>query len=318
MGKIVELRGRAGFEAITTDAGIKSNLTPADPDRFHFRMESCRIGAVSASRIHMSPCQIGDGEIEDDDIVNLFLIMKGAPTVSTASRRWTFRPGQIAAQLGCNRYLSTHEVPLDHLLIRIDQADLADRGVAVTPNVVRFGPDQATTTTRGLSSLVKAVLYGQSISDAPVSPVIERALLELIVGLHHEGLGHRGSSADLDLGLHARAVTAIRSGYLDRALTPTVLADILGVGLRQLQRAFEKSGSTIAGDLRSRRAEHASTLLSDRRTSGLTLDEIAAASGFTSTGELRRAVRARYGATPSQLQDGLARVETDQDRPPYV
>lgn len=187
-------------------------------------------------------------------------------------------------------------------MLRIDHTVLAERGCHLSADALHFGPDSATTTTHALSALIKATLHGQSLTESPTPPAVGNAVLELIVGLHHESLDYRGSSAELDAGLHARATTLIGASYRDTAYTPSVLAARLDVTIRQLQRAFEKAGTTAAAEIRTLRTRYAAGLLRERSTPTMSLADVAAAAGFATTGELRRAIRSAYDLTPTQLR----------------
>lgn len=302
----IELRGRAGFEALDSELGNRTELSVPDLDRFYFRIDRCDIGSMAASRIQVSPHRAGQGAVEEADVVNLFLVLAGGIRVESGRQHVSFGPGQIAAQMGWNRHEAVIDTFSDELLLRIDRTTLAERGVVLPPDVLQFGPPAATTATRALSALVKSVLGARALTADAVPAAVENAVLELVVGLHHESLGYSGVSNDLDGGLHARAVTIIATGYRDPEFTPSALASCLGVGVRQLQRVFEKAGTTVAREIRTRRLEHAITLLRDPHCRRLRLSEVAAAAGFASTGELRRALRARYELTPSQVRDRSA------------
>lgn len=302
MRQVIELRGQAGFRAMTPEAGNKTELIVPDEEQFHFRIETCEIGVVTASRIHLSPCLAAPGAVVDSDVVNLSLILRGAQTVRSLQRRQVFRPGQIVSQVGWNRHQGLNEIVCESMMLRIDHAVLAERGCRISADSLHFGPDSATTTTHALSALVKATLHGQSLTESPTPPAVGNAVLELIVGLHHESLDYRGSSVELDAGLHARATTLIGASYRDTTFTPSTLAARLGVSIRQLQRVFEKAGTTVATEIRTLRTGYAAGLLRERSSPATSLIDVAVAAGFASTGELRRAIRAEYDLTPTQLR----------------
>ncbi|MFC9517210.1 AraC family transcriptional regulator [Nocardiaceae bacterium NPDC056970] len=300
---VLELRGGAGLEAMNSAPETRTRLSVPDPDRFYLRVDQCDIGSTAVGRIQVTPHRTGQSDITDADVVNLFLILAGGVRVESGRQHATFSPGQITAQMGWNRHEAVVDSFSDELLLQIDRATLADRGVALPPEVLHFGPPEATTTTRALSALVKSVLGAQGLTDGAVPVAVENAVLELVVGLHHESLEYAGVSNDLDGGLHARAVTIIATRYGDPEFTPSALAVGLGIGVRQLQRVFEKAGTTAAREIRAKRLGHAITLLRDPQRRRLPLSAVAATAGFASTGELRRALRAQHEVTPSQLRD---------------
>lgn len=299
----IELRGSAGFQAMRSLPGNRTRLSVPDPDRFFIRIERCDIGSTAASRIRVSPHRASQGVVEDTDVVNLFLVLAGGIRVGSGRQHVSFSPGQVIAQMGWNRHEAVLGSFADELLLRIDRATLSDRGVHLPPDVLHFGPQAATTTTRALSAVIKSVLGASALADEAAPAAVENALLELVVGLHHESHGYSGVSSDLDNGLYARAVAIIATRYRDPEFTPSALADGLGIGVRQLQRAFEKSSTTAAREIRAKRLGHAISLLRDPHHRRLPLLVVARMAGFSSTGELRRTLRAQHEATPSQIRD---------------
>ncbi|MGP5699929.1 helix-turn-helix domain-containing protein [Glutamicibacter arilaitensis] len=103
----------------------------------------------------------------------------------------------------------------------------------------------------------------------------------------------------------ARAVIAQQCA--DPYLTPNIVAAEVSSSLRQLQSVFSAAGTTVAGEIRSRRALLARDLLIDSRYDVLTVEEIAQRSGFGNSKSLRRALLTIYGTGPREIrnQSGL-------------
>lgn len=301
----IELSGRRGFDAMTPDAGNRTSLSVPDADRFRFTMEIGEIGSVAVSTISMTPHQARAGAVEDSDIVNLGLMLIGDRRIDAGGERCTVSPGQIFVQVGWNRHEAFDAAGSTVLLMRLERHRLLERGVQLGDKDVVFGPDQPTLSTHAIRSVAATVLRWRAHNNsATPSPGVENALLELVVGLHHESRGRRADSMELAGGLYARAVAVLDAAFTDPGLTPTVLSERVQVPLRTLQRAFSARGITIAEYLRMLRTRHAVRLLGDPRCRQLTIADIAAAAGFGSSAELRRALRTERGVTPSEMRAG--------------
>lgn len=184
--------------------------------------------------------------------------------------------------------------------IQVPQARLVERGVRVRTE------HQPIISTGSLG--VPLRLFALAIIERAWAPggaaslVVERTIEDLVVGLLMEGDGYSMDSEDLRLGLRVRAVAQIDKRHRDGSLTSASLAAQLGVSLRHLQRAFEGSGKTVAQQIARARAEYAGMLLLMPNSQGLTIADVAARSGFSSTFELRAGFKARYDMLPSDYR----------------
>lgn len=126
-----------------------------------------------------------------------------------------------------------------------------------------------------------------------------RAMVEaLVVEARGSGRGPGG----IRQPLREQAVAHIAAYRGDHGLSPKSVATSLRVSLRQLQRAFEEAGSTVAGEIRQQRLDAAIVMLGDARCDSLSVAEVAARAGFRNDAELRRALNAGTGTTPSALR----------------
>lgn len=196
-------------------------------------------------------------------------------------------------------YLESTEITRG-LDIQVPQARLVERGVRVRTE------HQPIDSTGSLGMPLR--LFALAIIDSAWAPgggaslMVERTIEDLVVGLLMEGDGYAMDSEDLRLGLRVRAISQIDERHRDRSLTPAGLAAQLGVSLRHLQRAFEGSGKTVAQQIAKTRAESAGVLLLMPNSHGLTIADVAARAGFSSTFELRAGFRARYDMLPSEYR----------------
>ena len=132
--------------------------------------------------------------------------------------------------------------------------------------------------------------------------IAERTLEDLIVGMFLETEGYPMDGEEFRSGLRGRAVNLVASAHREPELNPAAVARRLGVSLRNLQRAFEEGGTTLAEEIGKQRAQTAAVLLAGPGTRGLPIAEIAALAGFPSSFALRAGFRSRYGMLPSEYR----------------
>lgn len=88
-----------------------------------------------------------------------------------------------------------------------------------------------------------------------------------------------------------RARALIAETHIDAATTPESIADVLGIPLRTLQRAFSAEGSCIARELRRARASTAAAILASPSAYRRSAIRSARDAGFGSVASMRRALR---------------------------
>lgn len=100
-----------------------------------------------------------------------------------------------------------------------------------------------------------------------------------------------------------RATQAIELKLSDPDLSPSSVADHLGISLRYLQKLFEDAGENANHYIRRRRLERSYQDLADPLYSGLSIAEISYRWGFNDSAYFSRAFKDRYGMSPSQHRD---------------
>ena len=180
-------------------------------------------------------------------------------------------------------------VPVETLRDFIHDAPLRSLALEPTPMVLAF---RAFTL-----ALARNVEDTSSISRY----AIERLLAEMVFGalleVYSSDLPERGQAPLVD-----RARSAMLVHREDPRYTIAELASELHVSLRHLQRAFAKIGTTPGDALRHLRVEFAESLLRNPDYAVLTIEEIAAHSGFSSALQLRRALRAEGLPSPTMIR----------------
>lgn len=142
--------------------------------------------------------------------------------------------------------------------------------------------------------------------DAEAQQVTARHLVELIALLLRSGdddanLSLQGSAAAARLNLIQSQVTA---GLHDSELNIASVAGRNGLSPKQVQRLFERAGTTFAEFVLEQRLLHAHGLLGNPVGRQQKIAMIAYASGFGDLSYFNRAFRRRFGMTPSEWRDG--------------
>lgn len=135
--------------------------------------------------------------------------------------------------------------------------------------------------------------------------LFEQMIAELVESLALEAKGMPTARGQVRPSTYDQAVAHITAFRASPDLTPQQVAGSLRVSIRHLQRAFEERGATVAGEIRRQRTEAAVQMLSDTGFDDVKMPEIAARAGFGNDAEMRRAVAAWMGTTPSRLRSAV-------------
>jgi AraC-like DNA-binding protein len=129
---------------------------------------------------------------------------------------------------------------------------------------------------------------------------LERMLQEMAVALSLDV--HRLREVPTTPDMFTRAITIISAQCADPDISSASVAADVRISVRQLERVFRERGTTIAGELRRARIEHAAALLRDRQYDALSIDQIARYSGFSNGSSLARAMRAEGWEPPARIR----------------
>lgn len=106
-------------------------------------------------------------------------------------------------------------------------------------------------------------------------------------------------------GLLQKAKQAIESNLHRPDLSPSILAGLIGISVRQLHLLFEPTGNSFTRYVLSRRLEHARLLLS--QFPGRSVADIAYACGFDGLSTFYRNFRSAFGLSPAEFRESNRR-----------
>jgi len=161
----------------------------------------------------------------------------------------------------------------------------------------------------GVGAVAAAAVHGLVRAGAALDREAARTLAEQVTGLIALALAgvHRPAATAARGLLLQAALDEVERSLGDSGLSPSAVAERLGISTRYLHRLFAERGPSFGRWLVQRRLERADRALSDPRRRHWTIAEIAREYGFTDPSHFSRVYRSRYGVTPREARRlGLA------------
>lgn len=266
---------------------------------FHFSARRRDFGATSVMLSTQSAFRVRGREVIDADgsLYVGFLLNNSARIGLAGGPGTVMRPGGVFAVSNWHAFDLESTESTRGLTIRFAESRIHERGVRTRHD--RFKLASQTTLGAPLRSFAAALVDPAWHPGTVSETIAERTLEDLVVGMFLETEGYAMDGEEFRSGLRGRAVNLVAAMHRQRELNPSSVAQGLGVSLRNLQRAFEEAGTTLAEEIGRQRAQTAAMLLAGPGTRGLPISEIAALSGFSSPFALRAGFKAQYGMLPS-------------------
>lgn len=273
-----------------------------NPNAVHYATQRRVIGQTSLVLMTMSAMLVtGEGARTPGTMYITFVLSGNIVITPRNGPPHEMLPGSASAITDWRSFTTQSTDGTRCLQIMLPEDRLEARGVKV--HAPRFKLEANRSLRTPLRGFALSLMDSSWIASSIGEQVAERTIEDLVVGMFLEADGYSLDSDDLRAGLRARAISEIASRHRTPELTPLSVAEALAVSLRHLQRAFEQSGSSVAGIISKSRAESAAMLLTAPGASSLTIDEVAKRSGFSSAFELRAAFRSTYGMLPSEYRN---------------
>lgn len=155
---------------------------------------------------------------------------------------------------------------------------------------------------RAMYAFASALMNEQGEVSAVEVYALEQLLLEMGGASMLDRLGGGWVQGAPHAVMLDRAKAVIAQQSADPQLTPAVVAQEVNSSLRQLQTIFSEAGTSLAAEIRARRAYSARILLRESRYDVLTIDQIAERTGFGTVTSMRRALTVIYGLGPRDIR----------------
>lgn len=283
---------------------LRARPSRSGSGKFHGEVTTTPLGCVSLSEVHAARAVIERTPLlirrSDPELYKVGMQISGTSVIEQAGRETLLRPGDLAIYDTSRPYriavsdhfaMSVAMFPRDRLRL--------PASLVLANTAVRLDGREAT------GSLLTQFI--RDISRTTVGPpeVSSRHLGDALIDLTGAVLAHRFAQGTDELRLSASLVRlfAEATDYIDRHLTdpdlsPHTVAKAHFVSLRQLQKAFEATNSSVASAIRTRRLELCSRDLASPAHAHEPVAMIGAKWGFRDPSHFSRLFRAAFGLTP--------------------
>ncbi len=261
-------------------------------------------GTVQGVRHEHARRDSGDG----DDDFSFHINLSGLSLVSGRRGDATLRDGDaMLLSYSVSRTISRPNL-VDHRVIRLPRASLS-RLVRNIDDLVLCHIPRGTGLLDLLRSYVDAVFEDPALTIPQMRQLITAQLCDLVAVTI--GATRDATALAEGRGIRAARLRAIKNdieAHLTTGdLSPNVVARRQQISDSYIRKLFESEGTSFSQFVLGRRVERAHRLLTNPALAGRSVASIAFDAGFGDLSYFNRAFKRCYGATPSEVRDGLDR-----------
>ena len=225
---------------------------------------------------------------------------KGCAGVEQKGRETWVTPGQWSIYDTTDSYAVANPERVEHLIVLLPKARLAERGVPLDPLMARRLGGSGGVSTLALQTMRNAFAELPNMTPAAahgvgeaISQLVHLSLLELA--------GHATAQSQREV-LRERIKQYVAQHLADPSLTVDQIASALHCSRRQLYNAFAEEADGVAGYVLAQRLEACRRLLADRAQGHRSLTDIALSLGFQNMAHFSRVFRSHLGLSPSDFR----------------
>ncbi|WP_295642054.1 helix-turn-helix domain-containing protein [uncultured Methylibium sp.] len=282
--------------------GLKSDLY--GDGGFDGRMTTLHAGDVVLTRLEAnrhrvmrSAAMVRSSEVGYLKIVAPYV---GCAGVEQKGREAWVTPDQWSIYDTTDSYAVANPVRVEHLIVMLPKARLAERGVSLDPlmarrlggsgGVARLALETMRSAYRELPGMSETAARG--VGDA-ITQFVHLAMLDLA------GIGTAVTQRE---ALRERIKQHVAARLGDPGLTVDGIAHALNCSRRQLYNAFAEEPDGVAGYILRRRLEACRRSFDDRANEQRSITDIAFAFGFSNMAHFSRVFRSHLGLSPSDYR----------------
>lgn len=271
------------------------------------RDQRCNVAGVDFGETAVFAMHLSAGETsmvgmqELDASFTLVFVVDGALTLrgGAADREIQAGRGDVWACNRSNSFDLVVEADSQLVVVTLPVQVQQEFGIAEDSALQAMDPN-STMLSPALGFLREIALQDQEVPSV-AAYFMEKLVHEMVGGILLENRGARFTAMPRK-GFFEQAMDYIAAAAGDGSLTPATLASELSLSLRQLQREFKRNNVSIAAVILQHRIDLAVRLLKNPKLDVLPLEQVAEHSGFSSTVQLRRALREAQFCSPSEIR----------------
>lgn len=277
-------------------------------DNFHPSAQMLYQGALRVAYVRQdTPCGVRGHRaiIDDADPIRLTLFMGESAFVNHGGERMRAHDGSLYLVRGsraAGEWVAPDGLHAVEFSIDRDELDVTDavlEGLASLGDLSRLP---------AASAVASPLLRGLALrmNDLASTPGDLTAVAKSVFHLLGGSVDESRLSADaLAAARLVQAQDHIARNLASHRLDADDIAGALGVSRRTVYGLFTGEATGVATYIRTRRVEFAHSLILQHRQD-MTLDEVAATSGFSSVQTMSRALRSRFGGSARSIRAGIA------------
>jgi len=270
---------------------------------FEGRMVSAHAGDVILTRLEAHRHRVlrspSLARRSDAGYVKIVAPFIGSAGVEQHGRRAWVGPGQWSLYDTTATYAVDNPVRVEHLIVMVPRAALAERGQPLAELCARPMGDG------GVSRLALETMRNAWRELPALGPDAARGVGELITQCVHLALldlAGRGTALTQREAQRERIKRLVAARLGDPRLSVDAIARALNCSRRQLYNAFADEPDGVAGYVLAQRIDACRADLLDPRQSARAITDIAIERGFTSAAHFSRVFRTATGCTPSDYR----------------
>lgn len=224
----------------------------------------------------------------------------GCAGVEQKGRETWVTPDQWSIYDTTDSYAVANPVRVEHLIVMLPKAALAERGLALDELMARRLGGSGGVSRLALDTMRSAWRELPGMSDGAARGVGEA--ITQFVHLSLLELAGTQSAVSQREALRERIKQHVAQHLADPELSVDALARALTCSRRQLYNAFAEEADGVAGYILARRLEACRQAFVDRHGPQRSITEIALAAGFSNMAHFSRVFRAHLGMAPSDYR----------------
>jgi AraC-like DNA-binding protein len=224
----------------------------------------------------------------------------GCAGVEQKGREAWIAPGEWSIYDTTDTYAVSNPVRVEHLIVMVPKAHLAERGLAIDELMARRLGGSG-----GIARVTLETMRSAWRELPAMSEDAARSLGEVITQCVHLSLldlAGCGTAATQREALRERIKQHVMRHLADPELSVDQIARALNCSRRHLYNAFADEPDGVAGYLLARRLEACRAAFDDPKAAERSITEIAFGHGFSSMAHFSRVFRAHAGVSPSEYR----------------
>lgn len=276
--------------------------------RFDGRATTLHAGDVVLTRLeanrHLVTRSAAQVRASDVGYLKIVAPWAGCAGVGQRGREAWVTPDQWSIYDTTEAYAVANPVRVEHLVVMVPKARLAERGLAIESLMARRLGGSGGVARMALETMRSAWRELPGMSDVAAEGIGD-AIVQL-VHLSMLDLAGVATAATQKEQLRDRIKRHVTEHLGDTGLSVDGIATALGTSRRNLYNAFADEPDGVAGYLLARRVDACRHALADAQQAHRSITDVAIAHGFANMAHFSRVFRARVGVPPSDFRRGAA------------